>query len=118
MNIKKQLRFLYRYLTTANRWRSLINTQVLIVLVASAIFFFALAWSTPRSADGAGIRLASISATQVLTLNSPIGPTKTPFPTDYLANGQQTIGISFAGAILVLIVVVGVIMFMPKKAEK
>jgi hypothetical protein len=121
VNIKKQLRFLYRYLTTSRRWRNWISAQVLIVLAASAIFFTALAWSTPRSAIEAQAKVDAVnstSATQSLTPNPSSGPTKTPFPAEYLANGQQTIGITLAGVILVLIVVVGVIVFMPKNGKK
>jgi hypothetical protein len=113
VNIKKQIRFLYRYLTTSRRWRSWINTQVVIVLVLSAIFIAALAWSTPSTANSAGIRFTTASVTQ--TLNPSIEPTKTPFPPEYYSNSQQTVGITLAGVILVLIVVIGVIVFMPKK---
>ncbi len=116
MNIKKQIRFLYRYLTTSRRWRSWINAQVVIVLVISAVFIAALAWSTPSTANSAGARLAAASVTQ--TLNPSTAPTKTPFPPEYYSNSQQTIGITFAGIILVLIVVIGVIVFMPKRVDK
>jgi tetratricopeptide (TPR) repeat protein len=61
VKIKKQVRFLYRYFTTSRRWRSWINAQVLIVMVASAIFIAALAWSTPRTANGAGTRLEPLT---------------------------------------------------------
>ncbi|RPJ51167.1 MAG: hypothetical protein EHM21_03355 [Chloroflexi bacterium] len=114
MNIRKQLRFTYRYLTTSRRWRSWINTQVLIALAALAIFTVALAWSTPGPANGAG----AAQAVQTLTPNPSLDPTNTPFPQEYLNNSQQTIGITFAGAILVLIVVIGVIVFLPKSADQ
>lgn len=113
MNIKKQLRFAYRYLITARRWRKWINTQVVIVLIAAAIFTAALAWSTASPANGAG-SLPNSMQTQTVTPKQPAAPTFTPFPPEYLSNAQQTIGITFAGAILVLIVVIGVIVFMPK----
>jgi hypothetical protein len=118
VNLKKQFRFLYRYFTTSRRWRSWINTQMLIVLAASAIFIAALAWSTPRTANGADMPVNPAGATLTLTLKSPGAPTNTPFPPEYRSNSQQTIGITFAGAILVLIVVIGVMVYMPKKTEK
>ncbi len=118
MNIRKQIRFVYRYLTTSRRWRSWINTQVLLVLAASIIFIGALAWSTPHAANGAGVAAHAASATLTLTLNPSNRLTPTPFPPEYLTNAQQTIGITYAGAVLVLIVVIGVIVYMPKKVEK
>jgi len=113
VNISKQLKFLYRYLITSRRWRKWINTQVLLVLVASAIFLSALVWTNPFSVKSAGA-----TPSPALTANPSVGPTRTPFPPEYASNSQQTIGITFAGAILVLIVVIGVIVFMPKEAEK
>ena len=37
---------------------------------------------------------------------------------EYLANSQQTIGITLAGSVLVLIVVIGVMVFMPNTKER
>lgn len=119
MNLKKQFRFLYRYFTTSRRWRSWINTQVLVVLAISAIFIAVLAWSTPSSANNAGsprLRLAAAAVTH--TVNPLASPTPSPFPAEFYTNSQQTIGITLAGVILVLIVVIGVIVFMPKQVKK
>lgn len=119
MNIKKQIRFLYRYFTTSRRWRRWINAQVLVVLLLSALVIAALAWSTPSPANSyspRGLIVAAAAATR--TLNPSAEPTGTPFPPEFYTNSQQTVGITLAGVILVLIVVIGVIVFMPKKVEK
>ncbi len=131
MNIRKQLKFLYRYATTSHRWRRWLNTQVLIVLAATLIFLAAMVWTAPFSIHGAdakhvaeatpGANAAPLPGqTQALTetASAHAGPTKTPFPPEYMNNSQETIGITFAGALLVLIVVIGVIVFMPKHPKK
>ncbi len=115
MNLKKQIRFLYRYFTTSRRWHSWINAQVVIVLVLSTVFIAVLAWSTPSTANSASPRLAAAAVTR--TVNPSAQPTKTLFPPEYYTNGQETVGIAFAGVILVLIVVIGVIVFLPKKVK-
>ncbi len=129
MNIRKQLMFLYRYVMTPYRWRKWLNTQVLsacaVVLAASLVFLAAMLWTAPFSVHGANATTGAAATplptqTLVLTLtaNPSAGPTRTPFPPEYLNNSQETIGITFAGAVLVLIVVIGVIVFMPKHPEK
>ncbi len=131
MNIRKQLTFLYRYATASYRRRKWLNTQVLMVLAASLVFFAAMLWTVPYSVHGAkattGAAAPSSTAaapypaqTQALTktANPSTGPTRTPFPPEYQNNSKETIGITFAGAVLVLIVIIGVIVFMPKHPEK
>ena len=44
-------------------------------------------------------------------------PTATPFPPEFAYNSQQTIGLTITATVLVLIVVFGVLIFMPKKTE-
>ncbi len=131
MNIRKQLTFLYRYATASYRRRKWLNTQVLMVLAASLVFFAAMLWTAPYSVHGARAR-TGVGATpgtaatpypaqtQALTLtaNPSAGPTRTPFPPEYQNNSQETIGITFAGAVLVLIVIIGVSVYMPKHPEK
>ncbi len=129
MNIRKQLMFLYRYVMTPYRWRKWLNTQVLsacaVVLAASLVFLAAMLWTAPFSVHGANAAhvaaatpLPAQTLALTLTANPSTGPTRTPFPPEYLNNSQETIGITFAGAVLVLIVVIGVIVFMPKHPEK
>ncbi len=116
MNISKQLKFIYRYLITSRRW---IKDQAIMVLAASLIFVAAMLWTAPVSVHGAN-PTPTPAQTQALTgtANPSAGPTRTPFPPEYATNSQETIGITFAGAVLVLIVVIGVIAFMPKNGEK
>jgi uncharacterized membrane protein (UPF0136 family) len=46
-----------------------------------------------------------------------VRPTRTPLPAEYYANSNQTVGIIVASAVLVLIVVIGVLMLMPRRDE-
>ena len=43
--------------------------------------------------------------------------TVTPFPPEFAYNSQQTIGVTLTATVLVLIVVFGVLVFMPKKGS-
>lgn len=127
--MKKRLRFFYRYLTTPNRWRRLFNAQNLLVLIVAAVFLAGMIWTKPpalmRAANaatptpGAGTETPSVSTATPGVLNPTPGKgTKTPLPPEYLANADQTIGITLAGAMLVLIVVAGVLMFLPTDARR
>jgi hypothetical protein len=118
VNIKKQTQFAFRYLPTSHRWYNRLIFRILIVFTVSAISFGALVWFTPRPVNGAYNQLHLLSATQALTKTSSLLPTKTPFPDEYLNNSQQTNGITITGAVLVLIVVTGVMVFMPKSRKK
>jgi hypothetical protein len=123
--MKKQIRFLYRYLIVTGRWRRLFNRQSLLVILAALAFLVTLGMTGPSRADRempqrpAGMLLAAemqqatpqpADASGVL---SPT-PTFTPFPPEFLTNSDQTIGITVAGAALVLIVIVGSLMVLPR----
>ena len=145
--MKKRLRFIYRYITTSKRWHSWINAQVVWVFIISCIFLSVLAWSAPFSvdnqhreiasrrplsavgavaisresskADYAAISMVDGAVQQQATPTQPAGarPTATPFPPEFAYNSQQTIGLTLTATVLVLIVVFGVLIFMPKKSE-
>ncbi len=112
MNLKKRLRYYYRYIISSNGWRKWTSAQVLLALLAAGIFLAALTWTNPNSAKSPQ---SAAAATLARTGTPSNGLTPTPFPPEFYTNSQQTIGITFAGAILVLIVVIGVIVFMPMK---
>lgn len=141
--MKKQLRFLYRYIFTTGRWRRWINKHTVMVTFVSLVFFSTLAWSAPYPAEqprnpahdnltsasegAASAGAASVSgALHGLQQETPAGDltaqptrTNTPFPPEFATNADQTMGVTLAGAVLVLIVIVGVLTFLPKKvAEK
>ena len=114
MNPRKQLKFLYRYLTTPYRWRKLTRPLVLLVVCAFVILLAAVLWTPSLSANQVDPTQTTVSTLAVR--NTPL-PTNTPLPAEFVSNSQQTIGITFAGAVLVLIVVIGVILFLPKKID-
>jgi len=108
----KRLIFLYRYITTPYRMRRWLNGQVLLVLLAMLVFFSALAASAlPSRASSPAEQF--IQAEITATLTQQVTPTPTLNP-EFIANSQQTIGITVVGAFLVLIVVLGVLIFQPK----
>jgi hypothetical protein len=116
--MEKRLKFLYRYFTTSRRWRRWLNLQVLLALAASAMFFIALFTSTaPLSAQN-----DTPAATQALPQTPSANPqatvTRTPFPPEFLTNSEQTVGITFVAGLLVLIILVGTAMFLPKNTVK
>lgn len=144
--MKKQLRFLYRYLVVARRWRRWVNTHTVMAAFISLVFFTTLSWNTPfpsekprGNAAGAGNAAAqnnlAAAARGVTTLQQTPTPdatlleetasavaaptrTRTPFPAEFYTNADQTAGVTLAGAALVLIVVVGLISFLPKREEE
>lgn len=108
--MKRQLQFLYRYLFSSRRWRRWISGQTLAVVVGSIVLFALLTWTAPRAQP------------RILPTPTPGGsltltPLATPLPAEYVYNAQQTVGITFAAAVLVLIVVIGVATFLPRKSE-
>jgi hypothetical protein len=127
--MKKQLRFLYRYYIVMGRWRRLVNRQVLLIVVASLAFLITLGWTNPssagrehprRPAEAAAQEYAAVALRQSTPQPAADGlviptPTNTPFPPEFIENADQTIGITLAGAVLVLIVVIGTLTLMPKK---
>ncbi len=114
----KRLKFLYRYFTTSYRWRRWLNLQVLIVVVASAVFFAALFMTAPLSAKS---QQPAATATQLPpltpTIDPLVTPTITPMPPEFYTNSEQTVGITFVAAFLVLIVLAGTMLFLPKNAK-
>lgn len=136
--MKKQLRFLYRYYITSRRWRRLVNRQTMIVLVAAAAFITTLAFTSPSAADREIPRApqqygkdhaAVLYISGIFSQSTPapdaqptpesevirVSPTNTPFPPEFFENADQTVGITLAGALLVVIVVLGVLTLMPRK---
>jgi hypothetical protein len=118
--MKRRLIFIVRFLSSPSCRRRLVNPQNILILLASAVFLSTLAWSAPiaektgsAANPGAANSGALLQATATPGLSSE--PTRTPYPPEFLTNGRQTIGITLAGAILVLIVIIGVYTFLPKK---
>lgn len=124
--MKKQLIFLYRYVTTANRWRRWINTRTVFIAAISAMVLALMIWTSPRSAppDRAAGQAPSTTATVGEMQSSSATPsvqptrTRTPFPPEFYTNQKETDGITLAGTLLVLIAVIGVLMFFPKKDQE
>jgi hypothetical protein len=121
--MRKQLRFLYRYFITTRRWRRLINLRSLLLVLVSAAFFITLA-STSRAEKPSSQPLfqavPTVTAPVVATQQPSARPTvtRTPFPPEFAANRNQTIGITLAGAVLVLIIVVGALTWMPREEKR
>lgn len=136
--MKKQLRFLYRYLIRAGYWRTILNAQTLLIVVVSGVFLTVLFTSTPRSGDspptrskaGSSMLLMGARAVQAQapTESPPTAesatettiaptPTRTPFPPEFYENADQTGGITLAGVALVVIVLVGLWTLRPRKGE-
>lgn len=115
--MKKQIQFIIRYFTQTRRWRRWINLQTVTILVLSALFMSAMVWFTPSTPLGrAASNTATPAALQATAQPGP--PTRTPLPPEYQHNANQTVGIAFAGAALVLIIVMGVALFSPREEEK
>ena len=106
----KWLIFIYRYVTAPYRVRKWFNAQTLVVFLATLVFLAVLIGTMPFSTFG-----KNSAAFQVTPTADPSGaPTPTPLPEEFLTNSQQTIGVTLAGAVLVLIVVIGVLVYLPK----
>lgn len=135
--MKKQLRVLYRYFIASRRWRRWINRQNALIVLLSAAFLYALSWTgplppaerqDPRDVHAAGIVLPQDEAPEAAqatplpddaATGAPVGtPTPTPFPPEFYTNADQTVGITLAGAVLVLIVIFGVLKFQPGKPQQ
>lgn len=142
--MNNRLSLLYQRLIASNRWLRWVNTQTVLLLIVSTVFLFTLAWTAPLSVDPAQAPSRALAGDQHpetgdgsynrLALadtgesfqgalqatpegNAAAQPTATPFPAEFAFNSQQTIGITLAATVLVLIVVVGVLVYMPKKNE-
>lgn len=128
--MKRQLIFLYRYITTPGRWRRLLNPQAAMTLTVSVVFFTALAWTAPYSASNNAQEMPQALLTPTPSATAlpsgagdmapvePATPTRTALPPEYTNTNPQTIGISLTAVVLVIIVVAGAAMFMPKKDEE
>lgn len=120
--MRKQLRFIYRYITAPYRRRKWLNAQTLAVFLVLVLFLVVLAlskspnWPGQRNTPTRQSALVSESTAQGGDLTATPGPTPRPtFPPEYLTNSEQTISITVVGAFLVLIVVMGVLIFMPRE---
>ena len=134
--MKQLLRNFVSRLTTALPW---LDLHTLGTLAFAVVFIGAMVWLIPpdhpltralaNQAATATITPSAVAATEVgptvvgATEIAPIptqpgqhtGPTRTPLPPEYRNNSQQTVGIAFLGAVLALIVMVGVLLFMPRE---
>ena len=96
------------------RW---LNPQGLLVFGISALFLTSMAWTLPPFAHDevpASVQAALQAAEtpgEAPTADPNARPTRTPLPPEYITNSSQTIGITLAAAVLVLIVVIGVLLF-------
>ena len=128
--MKKRFQFLVRYFRSSRHfrlWRARwVNLRSLMVVGIAVIFLSTLAWTAPfdHSAAASPDQAAQVStavptdAGQAAETPDPDAPpTRTPLPAEYLSNGSQTIGITLASVVLVIIVVVGVLLFMPRRDE-
>lgn len=120
--MRKQLRFIYRYITAPYRRRKWLNAQTLAVFIVLILFLVVLVlsdspnWPGQRNSPTRQSAQVSESTAQETGLTATPGPTLKPtFPPEYLTNSDQTIYITGVGAILVLIVVLGVLIFMPRE---
>jgi len=113
--MNKQLRFIYRYLST-RRWRRWLNSQTAMVVVISAGFLSTLAWTAPYSVSTPTQTPTQLVSTSAVKTES--GPSPTPLPLEYRTNANQTIGITIAASVLVLIVVIGVLTLMPRNQSQ
>jgi hypothetical protein len=88
-----------------------------MVFAVFVVFLATISWTSPLSADAPDSSLAAAAQQATPTDNPEAGPTRTPFPPEYINNSRQSIGITFAAAVLVVIVIVGVLMFIPRNSE-
>lgn len=106
MNARRQVRFLSREFP--------FSRQVLLGVIALVVFLAGLLWMPESSAQG---QSPTATPTPVVTAAEPSQPSPTPFPDEYAGNSAQTVGITFAGTVLVLIVVISVIVFLPQRTD-
>jgi hypothetical protein len=112
--MKKRLRFYYRYIIRSRRLRNLLSLQSLMIAALSLVVLTALLVALP---DAPSQVEPTITPLFTLTPDPNAGPTRTPLPPEYLENSRVTIGITFGAAVLVLIVIFGVMSYMPKNSE-
>lgn len=119
----KRFKFYFRYLTAPYRMRKWLNGQTLMVFAGTVVFLTVLAMTLPDVND---VQEATAQALPgaVAQQQEPSPPPPNPSPTrqatlnpEYLQNANQTVGLTLVGAFLVLVVVMGVLVFMPKDEE-
>ncbi len=109
---RKRIRYLFRYITSPYRQHHWFNIQTLIIVLIVAAFAFSLAW--PYFSGATGTYPANEQQAVQATLPPVPGQTrKATLSAEYLANSEQTVGITLVGAVLVLIVVIGLLVYMP-----
>lgn len=112
--MRKRLRYYFRYLTTPHRVHWWFNWQNLVILVIIAGFVVGVTATKPHAQ--ADTRAGTIQQDALTTLTPEPGPTRAAtLSPEYLANSNQTNGVTLAGALLILIVVIGVLVFMPRQ---
>ncbi len=111
--MRKRLRYYFRYLTTPHRVHWWFNWQNLVILLILVGFVVGVTSTKPRSL--ADTRTGAVQQDALTTLTPAPGPTRAAtLSPEYLANSEQTIGVTLAGSLLILIVVIGVLVFMPR----
>lgn len=120
--MKKQLIFLYRYFISRRRWRRWINARTLLVAALSAMVLTLMIWTSPKSAPpsqapSATVTVGASAGSITITPSAVPTRTRTPFPPEFYTNQRETDGVTLAGTLLVLIAIIGVLVFFPKKDE-
>lgn len=119
--MRKRLIFLYRYITAPHRIQRWLNPQTLFVLLMAVVFIAVLAWTTALSETQRQERAAqnALQTAEALSTNpnlTPV-PTSTPLSEEYLTNSNMTIGITIVGVFLVIIVILGMVVYLPRISE-
>ena len=114
MNTKRPLQRNGPSLPIFHRRPGALRLRPLAALLIGLVLVGALVTVTPVPVRGAE---ATPTPGLTSTNNPPGGPTRTPFPPEYLSNSQEATGMIIASIVLVLIVIFGVVAFMPKNSE-
>lgn len=129
--MKQRMAALLHFLTTPPAW---LTRRTAGVLVFSVVFVGMMIWlippDRPHVLAATHLQATSIARSQaaaVSPLATPlpsqptppfVPPTHTPLPPEYLTNADQTVGIAFFGMILVLIVIIGTAIFIPRGPDE
>jgi len=145
--LTRRLRFLYRYLFASQRWHRWLNAQSMLVLVISAAFLATLYMTAPFSGREeidpgarpstnrqalAGVAMAFQATDQTADYPYPAPSTGqevassedqgavpvSTLPAEYYQNTDQTVGLTLAATVLVMIVVFGALMYIPRYDEE
>ncbi len=84
------------------------------ILLLIAICALLLTVSLARPVTAAQTTAQGIGATPTAVMPGLITPTHTPFPPEYLHNSDQAVGITLGALAVVIIIIVGALVFMPK----